>query len=253
MSALEEVGQSLATTITKATEAQKAIVAAGNTWNERGQKLTEHLSGTNNADAQHLLDQHETTAEDTREAWRKITLALRAIQRYRTSIEGEPTSELGAAPGASAPRTGISNATAPDGSEYPPEAAWVADTLPRRVRPGDKTVGYANGSFTDRFVSGVDHVWTPHIQERARGLGMSRWVIKALSSHVEMKVASMMIQRGQRNAEVVINNVPCGSRADQPPGCAQALERFLPGESTLTVHGTTEAGEPFTQRYEGRA
>jgi hypothetical protein len=74
-----------------------------------------------------------------------------------------------------------------------------------------------------------------------------------LGSHVEMKVATMMIMEGRERSELVINHVPCGSQQGDPRGCHQVLERYLPKGYTLTVHGTTQTNEAFSHTYRGRA
>lgn len=141
-----------------------------------------------------------------------------------------------------------------DGSYYPLAAAWCVDLLPARVREGqgDKTVGYVNARLTP-FVSGRDGSWTPMVERRLERLRFAEDLADFISSHVEMKVAIMMITCGMRVAELVINHMPCGSRPDQRTGCHQVLEHCLPRGYTLVVHGTTQRGEPFTATYQGRA
>lgn len=75
-----------------------------------------------------------------------------------------------------------------------------------------------------------------------------------LSSHVEMKVAASMLQRGKQHSELVINHAPCGSQPHQQySGCDQELERFLPEGRSLTVHGTTQQGKWFSHTYHGKS
>lgn len=38
----------------------------------------------------------------------------------------------------------------------------------------------------------------------------------------------------------------------QAIGCHQTLERYLPSGYTLTVHGTTQQGRPFSWTYRGQ-
>ena len=145
---------------------------------------------------------------------------------------------------------------AQDGSRYPLAAAWCIDLLPRRVRegePGEKTYGYVDRSF-GMFVSGLDGTWTTFIQRRLDDLRFGKpAVIRIVRAHVEMKVATMMIQEGRRSVQLVINHVPCGSQFGQRTGCHQVLEAYLPEEYALTVLGTTQQGEPFAKTYRGRA
>lgn len=143
-----------------------------------------------------------------------------------------------------------------DGSYYPAAAAWAVDLLPRRVREGEereRTVGQVMlaGTSVGQMTSGRDGTWTSDIQRRLRELGIR--VRIRLENHVEMKVAHMMIHGGSQTGEVVINHVPCGSLPRQAIGCHQVLERYLPSGYTLTVHGTTQQGRPFSWTYRGQA
>lgn len=142
-----------------------------------------------------------------------------------------------------------------DGSEYPAAASWAAGEFLRRVREnqGDQTTGYVDGSLVEQFTSGNDGTWTPYVRERGRALGVPEAIMERLASHVELKAAARMIQRGQQHSELVINHVPCGSQPHQRPGCHQAVERFLPEGHSLTVHGTTQQGKPYSHTYRGQA
>jgi hypothetical protein len=104
------------------------------------------------------------------------------------------------------------------------------------------------------FVSGLDGTWTPLIERRLTELGATTSiVVDKVRSHVEMKVATMMIQQGRRTAQLVINHTPCGSQPGQPTGCDQVLGAYLPRGYVLTVLGTTQRGEPFAKTYRGQA
>ncbi|SDP87360.1 SCP1.201-like deaminase [Actinopolyspora xinjiangensis] len=256
MSALEEIGRSLAITTTKATEAQEAIVAAGSTWNQRGQELTERLSGTNDPNAQHLLNQHETTAEDMRQAWRKITLALRTIQRYRTSIEGEPAPLETPRSEAGSVRTS-EPVKSPHGDSYPPQAAGLAEHLDKRVIPGvgEKTMGVGrfgeDGHPLPPMRSGMSEHYSQIIRERLKRAGVNpRWV----DGHVEANFAALMIDSAQPHGELAINNVPCGIERQRnfPNTCDKALPSLLPEGYSLTVYGSGQDGSTFTKTYRGQ-
>ncbi|HEX5405448.1 MAG TPA: DddA-like double-stranded DNA deaminase toxin [Pseudonocardiaceae bacterium] len=101
------------------------------------------------------------------------------------------------------------------------------------------------------MASGRDGTWTPDIRRRPAELGI-RTTLR-LENHVEMKVAQLMIQLGERDGQVVINHAPCGSQRPMRSGCHQVLARYLPQGYTLTVYGTTRDGLPFSHTYEGRA
>jgi hypothetical protein len=62
----------------------------------------------------------------------------------------------------------------------------------------------------------------------------------------------MMIETGQRQAEVVINNVVCGYQS-KPPGCHQRIEDLLPPDWELRILGTGTRGRPFSRLYRGRS
>lgn len=142
---------------------------------------------------------------------------------------------------------------AADGSEYPEAAAWAVDLLPRRVRAGEpeeKTIGYADGEVGQPFTSGNDGVWSPVIEQRLRDSGERVDVARRLRSHVELKIAAMMGQRGRVHSEAVINHAPCGSqRGEDYRGCHGTLATMLPEGATLTVHGTQQDGTYYSHTY----
>ncbi|MDP9792373.1 hypothetical protein J2S43_000885 [Catenuloplanes nepalensis] len=76
-----------------------------------------------------------------------------------------------------------------------------------------------------------------------------------LYQDVEMKVAAQMRANGDTDAEVVLDNGPCGSRSfDQDNGynCDTLLRGVLPEGSTMTVWTTTDGGQTFFKKvYEG--
>ncbi|GAA0947840.1 hypothetical protein GCM10009554_44880 [Kribbella koreensis] len=55
----------------------------------------------------------------------------------------------------------------------------------------------------------------------------------AITSHVEIKFALMMRERGLTDETIVVNKRPC----DGDLGCDQMLSRFLPAGGSLTVYG----------------
>lgn len=113
---------------------------------------------------------------------------------------------------------------------------------------------YADGEIGQPFTSGNDAVWSPVIEQRLRSSGEAVDVARRLKSHVELKIAAMMLARGRRHSEAVINHVPCGSqRGEDYRGCHEALSAFLPEGATLTVHGTTQEGKHYSHTYRGGA
>lgn len=116
----------------------------------------------------------------------------------------------------------------------PSEAALkLLDKLPTRARDG-KTRGYrlGNGADTPELISGHDDY-----QQKAREfifdrkLGPKPYHRLAIESHVEVKFAMMMRERGLTNETIVINNIPC----DIPYGCKRYLRDILPPGARLTV------------------
>ncbi|TDD40295.1 DddA-like double-stranded DNA deaminase toxin [Saccharopolyspora elongata] len=232
----------------------EAFQMAGERIDEAGTELYPLALETNDDELAAVIAALGEAREEIDQAW-QICLKVRdACTAYLKSIGAAEPCAPAASGGGSVgqPRHVI----AKDGSQYPPEAGTVVDVLPRRVqegKPGEKTVGFVDGSVTSSFVSGIDQTWTPAVLARAREVGISRHFARFVSSHVEMKVAAMMTQTGKQHSELVINHVPCGSQPTQPPGCDQVIERFLPKGFTLTVHGTTQAGRPFSKTYRGQA
>jgi hypothetical protein len=195
---------------------------------------------------------------------RRITAELLTLRQQlhdaaasrRASAQAPPPPTIPAPIGQTSVSASESTVQARDGSHYPAAAEWCVDLLPRRVRerePGEKTCGYVDGRLTP-FISGRDGGWTPKIEDRFAELKIvTKEFGDVVKSHVEMKVATMMIHEQRQHSELVINHAPCGSQPGKPPGCDQVLEPYLPKGYTLTVHGTTQQGEPFSKTYKGRA
>lgn len=259
MNALEEVGQALRFVEERTTQAQTGIVEAGGTWNERGQLLAECLRSTNDPDALEMLGQHEAAAEDMREVWRKVGLVIRVIEQYRTSLGAgsQPvvtSAHVGKSETVDPPSTKTTSVTAPDGSEYPVQAGWASDEgLPPRVRRGTNTptVGYVKINDAPLRVQSGEDGFSDMVDERLRELGVRRR--SRLRTHVELKVAAMLMRSSQRHQEVVINHAPCGSEPEQTRGCHEMLPMFLRAGHSLTVYGTTATGKPFSYTYRGGA
>lgn len=153
------------------------------------------------------------------------------------------------------PPTGPPPLTNRHGDRYPPEAAGLAENLPARVVPrtGQRTVGVPRiaGKAAPPVSSGYDPVLSPAVTRRLTEMGVDS---EFLDGHVEPKVAAKMIQTGQKDVELCINNVPCGIEVQRtwPDVCDKILDRFLPAGYTLRVYGTTKDNQPFKRTY-GRA
>ncbi|WP_020387868.1 DddA-like double-stranded DNA deaminase toxin [Kribbella catacumbae] len=124
--------------------------------------------------------------------------------------------------------------TASGNSNGPDDAASkLLDKLPTR-RPDDETRGFrvVGDPDTPELVSGHDEY-----QQKARdfifnrGLGPKPYHRLAIESHVEVKFAMTMRERGLIDETIVINNIPC----DIPYGCKRYLRDLLPPGARLTV------------------
>lgn len=141
-----------------------------------------------------------------------------------------------------------------DGSRYPAAASWAAHLLAPRVgRQGQRhTEGFvqtADLDHPDALISGQHDYWAEQAHKRMQQAAIRH---PYLHFHVEMRAVALMVERGHTTAQVVLNNVPCGAEANQPPGCHQFLELVLPVGSVLTVMGSCRDGQAFSHTYRGR-
>ncbi|TCO49834.1 nucleic acid/nucleotide deaminase of polymorphic system toxin [Actinocrispum wychmicini] len=138
------------------------------------------------------------------------------------------------------------------GDSYPPQAAGLVENLPQRVTPSaqERTVGVTR--IGDRvlppIMSGYDPVFSELACRRLAAIGIDPAMLK---SHVEVKLAALMIDTGQTQATVAINYTPCGFevRRFAPDTCHRVLDDMLPPGYTLTVYGTTQDNAPFEWTY----
>lgn len=144
------------------------------------------------------------------------------------------------------------------GDRYPPEAAGLIETLPRRVAPSqnERTVGAVRldaGGEIPEISSESHRDWGLAKAARQR-LGQLGIKTQLLHFHVEMKVAALIADTGQTHAEVALNYTPCGYERQRrlPKTCHRLLERFLPEGHSLTIYGTTQDNEPFRHTYTGK-
>ncbi|MEV8378772.1 DddA-like double-stranded DNA deaminase toxin [Kribbella sp. NPDC056861] len=88
------------------------------------------------------------------------------------------------------------------------------------------------------WVSGFDE-YRKQADDLADELGLGRlWT----TSHVEIKFAMFMRERGLTNARLILNNIPCD---DEEFSCENLLIRFLPPGAKLTIY----APENFKRTY----
>ncbi|MBB5159912.1 hypothetical protein BJ970_007512 [Saccharopolyspora phatthalungensis] len=256
MSALEEVDQGLANAVGKLDVALPQMDQALTAWEEGRDALVWAFTGSTDPEAAEAVQTQEWAIETLTEARRMLAAVRERIEQYRRSIGAGASSAAGNTPPQperpAAPKP-PPNAVGVDGSEYPAAAAWAVDEgLPPRVQrgAGSPTVGYVrvNGLPT-RVQSGADG-FSDMVDQRLQEIGVRRPL--DLRRHVEMKIAAMMTRTGDQHQEVVINHAPCGSEPGQTRGCHDMLERFLPRGRSMTVHGTTADGKPFSHTYHGK-
>lgn len=110
----------------------------------------------------------------------------------------------------------------------------ISDRLPAR-KPGDKTRGvWRDADGTEHDLLSGQHEDDFHAAQRhAERLGLVRSpAVLSTAADVELKFAMRMRREGIRQAEIILNNPPCGGRL----GCDRLLKLFLPDEATLTIH-----------------
>lgn len=258
MSALEDVLAALRTAAERTGAARVNVSEALDRWDEHGEILAGCLHGTNDPDAQEVLEGHTVAAEQLRLVWEQVSAVVAAVEQYAEQIGGgtsAPAALAVSGGGGGGGGGSVPVVVAKDGSRYPDAAAGVVDALPRRVRSGtgaDKTVGFLDGAVGQPLTSGFDQTWSVEVRRNAVERGIPPQAARFLSAHVELKAAEQMIREGRQSSELVINNVPCDLQPGKGIGCEQAIERYLPAGSSLTVHGTTEDGNPFTRTYKGK-
>jgi hypothetical protein len=260
MSSIEDVIANLTQVLDKADAIHECLNEVEAAWSEASISLEASLTGSGQSELEELRALGAMVDDRLGQVRAALAAGVDGVRTHRERLRGlSPTGSAVVIKPTKhdEPRSSATHAVrAKDGSLYPAPAAWCVDVLPRRVlegQPGEKTVGYVDGSFTP-FTSGRDGTWTPLIERRLAQLKIvSRRTANFVSSHVEMKVATMMITEGRRTCHVVINHSACGSQPSQLPGCHQVLGPYLPKGYTLVVCGTTQQGEPFSRTYEGQA
>jgi SCP1.201-like deaminase len=209
MASVADVIAGLKAVLTQVGTARRLLAGVG--WDKAAETYRATMTGSTAPEATEL-------AQLDNLAQRQLAEADQLAARTETSIAAIIT-RLGGT--ASEPAT----ARHRDDSRYPAAAAWAVPDLPRRVREGDpneRTIGrmLVGGRDLHTMTSGRDGTWTPEIRSRLAKLGI-RTTLR-LENHVEMKVAQMMIQLGERDGQVVINHAPCGP-------CEAVATRFWRG------------------------
>ncbi|GAA2999561.1 DddA-like double-stranded DNA deaminase toxin [Actinokineospora diospyrosa] len=163
-----------------------------------------------------VLDPARTATALLQTAVQQLLLLRELLTATADHHSGQPT------PGPS-PTAAIPVPRGPDGAHYPTESAWCAPRLPPRLGPDGtraKTTGHIHhdhwpqpGDRRDTpIVSGTDPHWTRLAEHGLVEAGVHRRNARFLSTHVEIKVAAMMIATAQRRVELTVNHVPCPDR-----------------------------------------
>ncbi|OLT45212.1 hypothetical protein BJF85_02160 [Saccharomonospora sp. CUA-673] len=97
-----------------------------------------------------------------------------------------------------------------------------------------------------------DDPWAAEAKTEMLKRGIPSAAARRLANHVEIKTATMMIRRGEREGRLVLNHAPCGSEPGATGGCHEYLPAILPAGYSLTVLGTDVNGKPFTRTYRGQ-
>lgn len=257
---VEQLADAIGRALDQVAAARSALVHASQAMLEARDMYAYCVEGTQDPDVGDAPAAATEAAEQANGQHGRLNQIEQTLRGYlerlgaTTAPTASPQPQSPTAPVEPAPARAPAGVAAPDGSRYPQVAGWAADMLPPRVVPRtqQRTVGLIDG-VPGRFTSGVDESWSPAVQQRLRSLGLRPQSARFMQAHVELKVAEFMRATGQRRIEVVINNEPCHARDALRPGCRELLPRYLPSGYTLTVHGTTERGEPYTEMFEGTA
>jgi hypothetical protein len=119
-----------------------------------------------------------------------------------------------------------------------PGAQEVIRRLPVRENDSGKTRGFWKApDGTEKPLASGRGRYQELADEHARRLGLKPM---SNTSHVEIKFALFMRERGLRDETIYINNRPCEGEAS----CPQWIESFLPKGAKLTVHWP--GGGPWT-------
>lgn len=207
-------------------------------------------------DLQTVAAQWQSAAQDIHATQAQIDQVSQAVRAYMDHLGVAYTPP--AAPAAPAPepvRKDPPPVLGEDGSEYPPEAAELVPELGGRSVAGSPTVGKIR--IAGRVIAGAfrsnDRAdrWSTDAGDHIQRHGIR--AAPFLKYHVEVRAAMMLREFGMQDAEVAINNVPCGYGKPFGGGCHALLPDLLPAGARLTVYGTDANGRPFRNTYEGKA
>ncbi|MFE0020435.1 DddA-like double-stranded DNA deaminase toxin [Amycolatopsis sp. NPDC059021] len=190
--------------------------------------LAAALAGATNQKACQALEGLETALQDLTRIQKNLADATEKVGTYLARI------------GATKPRTPSRPAqpSPPKPSPFlsPEQVKKIRAELPPPVPKPNPENRKTHGRWVDsegnirESVSGEDQ----KADEAAKLFRQAGVPMKlAITSHVEVKVATEMIQTGQRHSEIVVNNPPCVGIY----GCDSMLPVLLPEGFSVTVYG----------------
>lgn len=226
-SELQRVAQELVACLDQMPSVAAALV-------ERARKCRDasgYLAGLSSGDphlqaAVHYLD---AAANDCEKAADDALTANRQARDWAMSMVGTMTS---GGRGSAAPRQMTTRRNARHNPELPKAVVERnLGKLPER-QPKDKTRGIWVGPDGVEYplVSGKNDQYYRKADELAKELDIPP---PMATSHVELKFAMFMRERGLKNESIVINNPPC---SEGGLSCNTLLKDFLPAGARLTIY-----------------
>lgn len=245
-SAVEQLGQRIATAIRKIGEAADHLTKAISHSDDANEHLGTALRGAAADDAVAAVHQQRAVPQQLAAQREQIRLAATLIDAYRQNI-GLPAIEPTPNPAPATPQAG----------DTAREVRTRRSELPRPPRPG-KTHGrwFTSGGDAVMLESGRGGRYYGAARQRGVELGLTHGRLgaePAIARHQEVQFALRMADQDITHAEIEINRPVCGSRPgiddDLPETCDKQLARFLPPGSTLRVK---DGSSPSGRLYNGK-
>ncbi|MBK0866045.1 hypothetical protein INP57_04420 [Saccharopolyspora sp. HNM0986] len=245
-SAMEQLGEGIATAIRKIGEAADHLTQAISHSDDAHEHLGRALQGAAADDAVAAARQQQAVPQQLAAQREQIRLAATLIDAYRQNI-GLPAVEPTPNPTPAAPQAG----------ETAPGIQTRRSELPRPPRPG-KTHGrwFTPDGDAVMLESGRGGQYYGAARQRGVELGLTYGrpgAEPAIARHLEVQFAMRMADQDISHAEIEINRPVCGSRPgiddDLPETCDKQLARFLPTGSTLRVK---DGSSPTGRLYNGK-
>lgn len=212
-----------------------ALEQAHHTLSEAHEVLAEAVQGANDPEIAQTASLLPDAVKALGAVYQQISRAKQALEDYLTKVGpvDAPAPTAGRPAAQKAARSPAQPARR-DPIRIEQLRATLPPPVPRPNPEGRKTHGrwVDTDGRVQELTSGHDEhseeAW--HLLKQAGLLPARR---PAVVDHVEMKLATRMVQRGTRHTELVVNNRPCGGFL----GCDALLPVILPEGYSLTVHG----------------